>query len=382
MKGPTRGSNFLDLIFTFNISNCSASIGPLLPGSDHRIIITCLPLKTQQYPSSHKYRSFSKLNWKDFKTIIRSQVWDEFFLNSDIDVAVNNFNQNFLYALDLLAPLVIKDVSKSNVPKCPYSKALRKRISRLKHSFKLSFDTSLLHRINTITENLSKEIHLSSTRAETEAMKQPNKIVSLISLLKSRSPSSSESPAFLKASDDTIITDTYTMSNKFNAFFVSTLSIESFPLPQISICPVKSLDTIEFHLEDIAKILKLLKPSNYLGPDGIPAVVYKSGGEDIPLLLQNIFTNSLNSGVYPRNWKLSHIKPRHKTGPRHNVANYRPIHHTPVISRIMEKIIKSNILEFVRQQNFLNPSQHGFLNRKSCATCLTSFFDHVTKEVD
>ncbi|MGL4480946.1 MAG: RNA-directed DNA polymerase, partial [Lactococcus garvieae] len=382
MKAPTRGSNFLDLIFTLNIPTCSTSIGPVFPGSDHRIIIACLQLKAQQYPSYKTYRTLSKINWKDFQTLIRSQGWDDFFLDSDIDVAVNNFNQNMLYALDVLAPRVIKDVTKSKVSKCPYSKALRKKICRLKHSFKLALDPSLLHRIATITEKLSREKQFLSTRAETEAMKQPNKTVSLISLLNSRSPSSSETPAFIKTSDNTIITDKFTISNKFNEFFASTLAIESYPLPQISIRPANSLNTVEFRLEDITKILKLLKPSNYLGPDGIPAVVYKSGGEDIPLLLLNIFTNSLNSGVYPSFWKLSHIIPHHKTGPRHHVSNYRPIHHTPVISRIMEKIIKSAVLEFASQQNFFNPSQHGFLSRKSCATCLTSFFDHVTKEFD
>ena len=33
-------------------------------------------------------------------------------------------------------------------------------------------------------------------------------------------------------------------------------------------------------------------------------------------------------------------------------------------------------------RNLINASQHGFLNKRSCATCMTSFLDRATHELD
>ena len=85
--------------------------------------------------------------------------------------------------------------------------------------------------------------------------------------------------------------------------------------------------------------------------------------------------------VFPRAWKTSIIIPRHKSGPRTLISNYRPIHHTAVASRIMERVINVRLLEHI-SSSYIHPSQHGFLSKKSCDTCLMAFMDTLTSALD
>ena len=99
-------------------------------------------------------------------------------------------------------------------------------------------------------------------------------------------------------------------------------------------------------------------------------------------MLLNLFTLSLNGSTVPANWKRSVIVPIHKKGPLHEVSNYRPINHTPVLSRIMEKIVKDNIISYLLSLSLINHNQHGFLRSRSCMTCQYDFLNLVTDSAE
>jgi hypothetical protein len=99
-------------------------------------------------------------------------------------------------------------------------------------------------------------------------------------------------------------------------------------------------------------------------------------------LLLKIFTLSLDTGVFPDPWKTSIIAPHHKYGPRDCVSSYRPIHHTPISSRILEKVVKAELEKFAYTRGLIHAAQHGFLSKRSCMTCQLDFLDHVTSAID
>uniref|UniRef100_A0AA85J531 Reverse transcriptase domain-containing protein n=1 Tax=Trichobilharzia regenti TaxID=157069 RepID=A0AA85J531_TRIRE len=86
----------------------------------------------------------------------------------------------------------------------------------------------------------------------------------------------------------------------------------------------------------------------------------------------------MDTGTYPSEWKTSFIIPHYKSGDRANVRNYRPINITPVISRIMEKVVKDQLSDYLIREDLVTRSQHGFLKNRSCVTCHFDFFNCIT----
>ncbi len=81
-------------------------------------------------------------------------------------------------------------------------------------------------------------------------------------------------------------------------------------------------------------------------------------------------------------WKSSVICPIYKKGCRNNVANYRPIWLTSVVCKILERIIKANILQYLKTDSILSNAQHGLTPRRSCLTNLIVAVEFITCTTD
>ena len=95
-----------------------------------------------------------------------------------------------------------------------------------------------------------------------------------------------------------------------------------------------------------------------------------------------LFSKSMQSGIVPKDWKNANVIPIYKSGPKGEPVNYRPISLTSVVVRVMERIVKEKMLMHLKTNQLINPSQHGFLPRKSTSTNLVAYLDYVTKKLD
>ena len=104
--------------------------------------------------------------------------------------------------------------------------------------------------------------------------------------------------------------------------------------------------TLSFHnfeLQEIIEKLNHLDVSKAAGPDGIPAVFLKSCSSSLALPLQMIFQRSLNTGQFPKIWKVSRQQPIFKSGDRSDIANYRGISIISAIPKLFEAILTDEI---------------------------------------
>ena len=62
--------------------------------------------------------------------------------------------------------------------------------------------------------------------------------------------------------------------------------------------------------------------------------------------------------------------------------NYRPVSLTSVICKLMESIIKDEIIKHFNIFKLINGSQHRFTKGRSCLTNLLEFFEEVTELTD
>jgi hypothetical protein len=119
--------------------------------------------------------------------------------------------------------------------------------------------------------------------------------------------------------------------------------------------------------------LSTCKPSGAPGIDNITNNMLKLCPQNIKTRIQTIFNASLALGHLPAQWKKANIKMIHKNKkPKDNFNSYRPISLISCVSKWIEKIINSRILNWAETNNILPPCQSGFRKNKSCQ-------DHIVR---
>jgi len=157
-----------------------------------------------------------------------------------------------------------------------------------------------------------------------------------------------------------------------NEFFSSVFTLDNHAIPSLPVDEKfsDSLEEVDFSFIKIFRVLNKLKAKHTMGPDGLSTFFLKnlSGSIAFPLLL--IFNQSFQSGRLPAIWKHAVITPVFKKGLASNVNNYRPISITCVCCKVMETVIKDEMLSFLLKHNKITKQQHGFLSKRSTVTQL------------
>ena len=71
--------------------------------------------------------------------------------------------------------------------------------------------------------------------------------------------------------------------------------------------------------------------------------------------------------------------PLFKKGNKLEASNYRPISLTSIVCKLMERIIRDEIMNHLLINKLIIKQQHGFVNRKNCTTNLLETMDLITK---
>ena len=110
-------------------------------------------------------------------------------------------------------------------------------------------------------------------------------------------------------------------------------------------------------------------------PGQLSPRILKECALELSTSLCNLFKKSFHCGSLPSDWKIAHIIPVHKKGPKHKKENYRQISLTSINSKAAEKIVKSTVVSFWTEHQLLNPSQFGYLKGRSTVSQLLSCYN-------
>ncbi len=133
-------------------------------------------------------------------------------------------------------------------------------------------------------------------------------------------------------------------------------------------------------VEEVQAALESLDSTKATGPDGIPARLLKETASVISPSLCKLYNKSLELGIFPQEWKIANIVPIYKKGEREHTENYRPISLLPIVSKVLERCVFSNIKDHLFQ--LIQKLQHGFISGKSCVTNLLEVLDYIGSELD
>ena len=90
----------------------------------------------------------------------------------------------------------------------------------------------------------------------------------------------------------------------------------------------------------------------------------------------------MDKGLVFQEWKLAIITPLFKRGAKSQVHNYRPISLTSVPCKMLESLIKYQLVEHLENYSIINHTQHGFVKGRSCLTNPFEYLEYVSEELD
>ena len=126
------------------------------------------------------------------------------------------------------------------------------------------------------------------------------------------------------------------------------------------------LSLVSFSHDKIAKVIQKLDPNKALGHDNISVRMVKICGPSIYKLLETIFNQCLETGVFPSEWKKGIIAHIHKKVDKQVAQNYSPVSLLPVCGKILERLMFDEMFEIFIENKLISSSQSGFKPGDSC----------------
>ena len=99
-------------------------------------------------------------------------------------------------------------------------------------------------------------------------------------------------------------------------------------------------------------------------------------------ILTKIVNKSWTSGKFPRSLKIAKVIPIYKAEDKQIVSNYRPISILPVLSKIFEKIVFKQMLNYLEKFSLLNNNQYGFRPSRSTTQAVLDNLQYIYKNLD
>ena len=173
-------------------------------------------------------------------------------------------------------------------------------------------------------------------------------------------------------------------ADALNAFFATTFTDEDIEfIPRLQPKHTgESLTSISITEDDVYKKLVSLSKYKSAGSGGIHPCVLKATAASVSEPLALIYNTSLKDGKLPSAWKASHVVPVHKKGSKVDVRNYRPISLTSVPCKVLESLIRDEIVRHLLENDLLCDEQHGFVPGRSCVTQLLTVMEEWTQMID
>ena len=113
-------------------------------------------------------------------------------------------------------------------------------------------------------------------------------------------------------------------------------------------------------LPELSAALKRMSSSRACGEDGVTVGMLRMTWPVIGPHVLAVVNASLVSGVLPNDWKRATVVPIHKSGSTAEPSNYRPVSLLPVVSKLVESVVCSQLLEYLLSHSILTDVQHGF----------------------
>jgi len=389
---PTRitkqSSSIIDLVFSNKEIEVNVMYEPMV--TDH----ACLRIEQRGSSLENKYREYtardySEFNAERFVETLKNGL--EHNRNRNVSERAGNLVGNMIQALNTVAPKKQFKIPRRWKGKRWFNDEIKKAAIRRDEIYKKA-----------IYENT--ELNWSHYKRER------NTVVKLIRDMKKkyyenmidhnkRNPAAmwktlkeiirGEPSGSLKAEDinfeSLVNTEKRSIADNFNLFYIESInaivsSIGGIPEDSEEVINadngggevLRQFDTVS--IEEVEKIvLRLTRKKGT--EEGISTDIMKTAWQVIKSEYVDIINSSLNEGICPEGWKTSTIKPIPKIEQPKKASHFRPINVLPTFEKVLELVVKEQLVKYIDSNNIITEHQSGFRNGYSCETAIQVIID-------
>ena len=381
---PTRGVNTLDLVLSDYPFGVQATHHAPLGKSDHCCILASFPqLSPPQEPtSSRRVWRYNRADWPRFRHFLRSTDWDT-ILTGTPDESCTNLTAVISQGMRQFIPSKLLTVKASIPPwwspECSAATSAKQRAWQKWR--KVPSCAGLRSSFLLLTQRCASQIH---TAYSAHRKRTRNKINSgslrdkawwgTVKQLSGQGRSS-EIPLLVGPDGSEHVTSVE-KANCFGEHFAKKCSLGDMDLtpsslPAVLPCPT-NLNKIHFRVASVKRLLARLDASKATGPDEIPARVLKECAAVLASPVTRLFVTIFTSGVQPGSWKLARVIPVHKRGSKSQTRNFRPVSLLPILSKVFESIVNTQLVNYLDHHRLLSENQYGFRKRLGTSDLLTA----------
>lgn len=129
-------------------------------------------------------------------------------------------------------------------------------------------------------------------------------------------------------------------------------------------------------------IIDSIEMKTSFGWDEIPTSIMKLASPYIVKPLTHIINVILETSVFPQKMKYAVVRPLFKKGDPNLVENYRPVALLPAFSKVVEKIISIQVMEYLECNHLLSKEQFGFRRGKNTKQAMFELVTHILGALD
>jgi len=385
--------HILDLVITHSIVNPKVQCLTSSP-SDHFPVLTTLDISTSPariQPYSQPYRRITSIDTIQFAADIAQS---DLICNppSNLEDLVKCYNFTLSQLLDLHAPLITKSRRKKPTPwftpalhslKLACRKAERVWQQARSEADRLALKSSL-NTYYTAVKQAKQNFH---SKLISSNIGNPKKLWQTVNNILHRNHSS---PLPMSPPPGT------SLSSVFASYFkdkidqlrlkISSTINNQHPLDPHTPEPPSTPASL-FHFQPITEdeVTKTImsSPDKFCDLDPIPTSILKKCLHVLSPVITNIINLSLSSGTFPDNFKYSIIKPLLKKSnlDKESLSNYRPVSNLSFISKLTEKLVKTQLTEHLNNHSLFNSHQSAYTKSHSTETVLLSLHDHLVQSM-
>ena len=330
------------------------------------------------------------------KESTRKADWTEVNSSHDTNTAYDKFMTIFMSHLDRHIPLVNKCSNYKKSPRLPWiTKPILRLINRKNNLYyvsKIQRSEKSHRKYSTYKNILTKILRIEKRKYFTnQLILFKHDISKTWKIINSAINKHNDKSRIEKITYNNVeIRDSAQMADTFNQYFsqIGHSLADDIPPTQKKFLDFidqpnpNSLFFVPVHRNELIDIVHNLKNKKSTGHDGIDNILLKNVINYIVDPLVHIFNLSLTSGVVPDCMKISKVIPVYKKGERDNICNFRPISLLPALSKILERIIYTRLLNFLNKNSIISHFQFGFRQKHSTSHALLTLVEKVTEAIE
>ena len=385
---PTRDENILDLVFCSEIGMVEdMKVKCPIANSDHNLLswsVLCDNVREEKKQSTFNY---DKGNFNEINRMMREINWNESMVDNSIDEKWMKFSMKLLECRNRFVP--IRTTGRKKIPPFMNNSVIKKIKKRNKiwSKYRDNPNFNALNQYKSLRNQITNDIRKAKRKFEmnlADRIKEDPK--TFYSYVRSKRISK-ESIGPLVNESGNITADNHEMGRILNKYFASVFTVEDTRnidtlIPIVNKNLQVTLENVEITNTKIRKAIGSLKLNKAEGVDHINSTLLKNSIEGILEPLMIIYKESLKSGEVPKDWRRANVSPIFKKGSKKEAGNYRPVSLTCHAGKILEKILKEEIVQYLESNNLIYDSQHGFRQKRSCLTNLLEFMEIILKNID